>query len=216
MPLIDDTLAGTSGYLEGRAIADVRSLRNIELQRVQMEWDAMTPEQQARVRAAAAARRRAIHQTTTRRLIILLVLFAIMLAVGLVSIAVKTARAADIPPAEFDTPYAGVLVVERIAPEDIKKICSTYVACAISISTTDPAASGRPRRIEFSNTGNRVACIILMAPDWAMERMQPPQNPKEVLRHELGHCNGWPQNHPYKLFTNEGFAVDVEYPPNHQ
>ena len=56
MPIIDDILAGVNGYYEGRAIADVRSLRNIELQKMQMEFDAMTPEQQERVRAAAVAR----------------------------------------------------------------------------------------------------------------------------------------------------------------
>ena len=56
MPIIDDILAGTTGYLEGRAIADVRSLRNIELQRMQMEFDAMSDEQKERVRKAAAER----------------------------------------------------------------------------------------------------------------------------------------------------------------
>ena len=54
MPIVDDILAGTTGYLEGRAIADVRSIRNIELQRMQMEFDAMSDEQKERVRKAAA------------------------------------------------------------------------------------------------------------------------------------------------------------------
>jgi hypothetical protein len=77
---------------------------------------------------------------------------------------------APAPPIEFDGPYKGRLTVTNL--EDygiIRYICKnpTAVACAIHTS------------------GN---CLILLGPGtWSN---------KDVMRHELGHCQGWPADHP--------------------
>ena len=79
MPIVDDILAGVNGYYEGRAIADVRSLRNIELQKMQMEFDAMTDEQKDRVRAAARERARLKQKDDARKGIIFLIFIVIVI-----------------------------------------------------------------------------------------------------------------------------------------
>jgi hypothetical protein len=77
---------------------------------------------------------------------------------------------APIPPVEFDGPYKGRLTVTNL--EDygiIRYICRdhTAVACAIHTPTS---------------------CLILLGPGtWSNKR---------VMQHELGHCSGWPADHP--------------------
>jgi hypothetical protein len=76
---------------------------------------------------------------------------------------------APIPPVEFDGPYKGRLTVTNL--EDygiIRYICKNPTAVACAIHTWGD-------------------CLILLGPGtWSN---------KEVLRHELGHCNGWSNNH---------------------
>ena len=105
MPIIDDILAGTSGYLEGRAIADVRSIRNIELQRMQMEFDAMSDEQKARVREAARRRAREQARRQSRNGIIFLAIVAIVMV--LIAIGSSKGHAGETPMYDKDGRYQG-------------------------------------------------------------------------------------------------------------
>jgi hypothetical protein len=77
---------------------------------------------------------------------------------------------APAPPIEFDGPYKGRLTVTNL--EDygiIRYICKNPTAVACAIHTP----------------GN---CLILLGPGtWSN---------KDVMRHELGHCSGWPADHP--------------------
>jgi hypothetical protein len=83
----------------------------------------------------------------------------------------------SLPPAEYDHPYAGKLTVLK---EDtynfIRHVCrDTVRAIACSYRTYDSA------------TGANISCLIMLGPGtWSDER---------VLRHEIGHCNGWSNNH---------------------
>jgi hypothetical protein len=110
MPIIDDILAGTTGYLEGRAIADVRSLRNIELQRMQMEFDAMSDEQKDRVLKATAARNRGQISPVGR-----LIFFAIFIVIVLFYFSANAANA--------DT------ILRSLSPEVQKSIKETRDNC---------------------------------------------------------------------------------------
>jgi hypothetical protein len=76
---------------------------------------------------------------------------------------------APLPPVEFDVPYKGRLTVTNL--EDygiIRYICKNPTAVACAVHTWGD-------------------CLILLGPGtWSNGR---------VMRHELGHCNGWSNNH---------------------
>jgi hypothetical protein len=82
-----------------------------------------------------------------------------------------------LPPAEYDHEYTGKLTVLK---EDdytfIRYVCrNTANAIACSYRTYD-LISGAP-----------ISCLIMLGPGtWTDER---------VMRHELGHCNGWSNKH---------------------
>lgn len=83
-----------------------------------------------------------------------------------------------LPPPEYDKPYTGKLTIERVeTPEDVKRICNLAkpaLACA------------------FPYDGTR--CRIVIVPD---EFIRATGYTEEiVLRHERGHCGGWPASHP--------------------
>jgi len=83
-----------------------------------------------------------------------------------------------LPPAEYDHPYAGKLVVLK---EDtynfIRHVCrhTTPNAIACSYRTFD------------SVTGQNISCLIMLGPDV--------HENEQVLQHEIGHCNGWSNDH---------------------
>ena len=84
-----------------------------------------------------------------------------------------------LPPIEFDRPYTGYLTL-RIAKdiEEVKLLCDLPVARALACS--------------FGRGADRCAIVILPA----AELLRLGWNPWHVLRHELGHCNGWRADHP--------------------
>jgi len=90
-----------------------------------------------------------------------------------------------LPPVEYDKPYTGELEIVRIATEEeIYNICkgSSRAACAAWGGAGKPAAK----------------CIIFMLPDKQLKAMHHGPGDALSLRHELGHCNGWPGDHPNK------------------
>jgi hypothetical protein len=82
-----------------------------------------------------------------------------------------------LPPAEFDHPYEGKLVILK---EDnyvfLRHVCtSTVNAIACSYRTFD------------SITGQTLSCLIMLGPGT--------HDDPRVLQHEMGHCNGWSNDH---------------------
>jgi hypothetical protein len=82
-----------------------------------------------------------------------------------------------LPPLEFDHPYTGKLTV--LKQDDyllIRELCRnvpTAIACSYRVYDI---ASGKP-----------ISCLIMLGPGtWEDER---------VMQHEVGHCNGWSNNH---------------------
>src|SRR3989442_7646776 len=85
-----------------------------------------------------------------------------------------------LPPAEFDKPYTGKLIIRRFeTEEEIERICkgSAKYACAARV------ADGS-------------ACYLFVGNDNVLKRNHVPY--EFMLRHELGHCNGWTKDHERK------------------
>jgi hypothetical protein len=82
----------------------------------------------------------------------------------------------SIPPVEFDGTYRGKLTISKMDDFSvIQYICKSPNAVACAVHTA-------------SN------CLILLGPGtW---------NRADVLRHEMGHCWGWPGDHPGARYEN--------------
>ena len=86
----------------------------------------------------------------------------------------------ELPPAKYDHPFEGVVRVDR--------------------DMHDCKEDMGPNKARLACTTGRVAyhdvphCIIHMLPD---EELRARGFTSEmILRHEVGHCNGWPEDHP--------------------
>jgi hypothetical protein len=101
----------------------------------------------------------------------------------------------DLPPEQYDVPYTGILMIQRLPIEQIHKVCisNQKMACAMVVSTYPEANAGKGGW-QISMNGNRAVCLIIMPPDDYIWKRR--QDPKDTIRHELGHCNGWPSDHP--------------------
>jgi hypothetical protein len=83
-----------------------------------------------------------------------------------------------LPPVEFDHPYQGVLTIKIIATlDELRDICPGRMPVACSERARDGSS-----------------CTIWRLPDWQIETQH--DEPVAVLmRHEIGHCNGWGDDH---------------------
>lgn len=82
-----------------------------------------------------------------------------------------------LPPVKFDRPYEGQLTIVKFKDYSLlRTICHkdiTVDAIACTLFTYDNSTNG--------------SCLIMLGPKaWNDERL---------LRHEIGHCNGWPNDH---------------------
>jgi len=84
-----------------------------------------------------------------------------------------------IPPVEFDHPYRGDFVILRLKDQaEIRANCGP---------TTLPYHLGCGQR---ATSG---ICVMILATDEFIRSKG--WSPEIVLRHEIGHCNGWPADH---------------------
>lgn len=89
-------------------------------------------------------------------------------------------RRCILPPAEYDKPYTGRLILETVPnQEELAKFCGKAYIPGLTLGCSQRRAD---------------SCKIVLVPDaiitmngWTRALM---------LRHELGHCNGWPGDHP--------------------
>ena len=88
------------------------------------------------------------------------------------------------PPRKYDFPFPGPTVITRMGnPQELRQLCLSkdYVAaCARAISYT---------------------CQIWILTDEWLKRIG--KNYDRVLRHEIGHCNGWPGDHAGGRLTEQ-------------
>lgn len=85
------------------------------------------------------------------------------------------------PPARYDGPYTGT-VVKRYMPQwDILKEC-THLGGDYH---------GRKNLRGCAKRIRKDFCIVVIS-----IKTYKKATPSAILRHELGHCKGWPGNHP--------------------
>ena len=86
----------------------------------------------------------------------------------------------DLPPVRYDHPYPSV-IVRHVSPSEIARLCGGPSPALAWVSE-----AGGCQDWEGST------CIIYirspLPPRYKGERF--------VIRHETGHCNGWPADHP--------------------
>lgn len=75
------------------------------------------------------------------------------------------------PPLRFDHPYAGEVVIRRVSIQEVRSSCFGGDAWACAI----PGIG---------------ACSVYIYDRLGKKRTT------RIIRHETGHCNGWPWNHP--------------------
>lgn len=83
------------------------------------------------------------------------------------------------PPARFDHPYHGHLIVHRLPQSEIVRLCRAMHM---------PGAGMNQHGCSHRDIG---WCEV-----WIIDKTFIRATPQAVLRHEIGHCNGWPANHP--------------------
>ena len=83
------------------------------------------------------------------------------------------------PPEEYDYLFDGKLIVERTTDQNQMRLNCLYSPFKYLIACAKRTADG--------------GCYILMMDnDFTRKAGMPPEI---VLRHEMGHCNGWPPDH---------------------
>lgn len=93
------------------------------------------------------------------------------------------------PPPEFDRPYTGKLEKRyRPQPEVFKECSRIMLENNGSTRGAYPGMRGCSTQFE-----NYTSCIIILIdkPFVVPDRPQVVITPEAVLRHEIGHCNGW-------------------------
>lgn len=89
------------------------------------------------------------------------------------------------PPARFDHAYPGKLTVIRLPQKQVVAACAKLFAQYKVAATSSLVQRG------CSAVTSATSCtVVLIDKPFALA------TPKAVLRHELGHCNGWPASHP--------------------
>jgi hypothetical protein len=106
--------------------------------------------------------------------------------------AYATGKGDTLPPAEFDKPFTDELHIVRVP--NMKEMGAT---CK---ETSKFACATRPKNVTY--------CVMFLLPEKQIKARG--QNALAfILRHELGHCNGWPGDHP------NGRNVTKEYQNGH-
>ena len=86
-----------------------------------------------------------------------------------------------VPPAEFDHPYQGRLIIQRFSDQkELRGQCS-YSPFPFLLGCAHLASDGR-------------SCRIVMMDDEFVAKLG--YTTEQVFRHENAHCRGWPGDHP--------------------
>lgn len=97
------------------------------------------------------------------------------------TVPVRPAAKMILPPEQYDHFYDGDLTI-KIVPD----LVSLNAACSI-----DPDKQPNVLACAWHNAKS---CVIYMVDDRVMREKG--WNTGILLRHEIGHCNGWPGDHP--------------------
>ncbi|TAX57108.1 hypothetical protein ELI01_18685 [Rhizobium leguminosarum] len=88
------------------------------------------------------------------------------------------------PPARFDHAYSGKLSLTKLPQAKLQKACQQLFAKYGLKDTTSFQQHGCAKAFPDS-------CIVI-----TIDKTYMGATPAAVLRHEVGHCNGWAADHP--------------------
>jgi hypothetical protein len=126
------------------------------------------------------SRRAAAGATEMKTPILPLIGLIVLFIIGIVHCAKAQPPGKFLPPEEFDHPYEGKLHVIRVySQDDVRRLCPR---------TTFNESYALACMTLFTNH-----CRITIAADDVIQAAG--FEPDLVMRHEIGHCNGWPPDH---------------------
>ena len=82
------------------------------------------------------------------------------------------------PPEAYSGPYTGQLTVIRVPQPEVVALCSELIEGVTSKQKGCAVWRGN-------------SCLVVI-----IDKIFMGSRPVDVLRHEIGHCNGWPEDHP--------------------
>lgn len=88
------------------------------------------------------------------------------------------------PPAQYAHAYTGHLTLFQVPQDQVVTLCRQLFEGNGSDILTTPTQKGCAWQVPGS------CVVITISQDFRGVQ------PEDVLRHELGHCNGWPPDHP--------------------
>jgi hypothetical protein len=113
----------------------------------------------------------------------------------------------SLPPPQYDKPYAGELIIWRVnLPKTLREICHTLNFPKLGGVDMAFACAKAP----VSQTPPYPFCHIFIVSDEILYRWRIKLS--VLLRHEIGHCNGWPGDHPNSRKVSMHENVDVNVP----
>lgn len=89
------------------------------------------------------------------------------------------------PPARFDHPYKGEILVRQLPQDKVFEACRVL----FNIYGIEAAAYAEQRGCAILTSSH--SCLIV-----TIDKPYMGTTPEAVLRHENGHCTGWPASHP--------------------
>lgn len=89
------------------------------------------------------------------------------------------------PPKRFDHAYSGNLTVRYLPQKQVIKACKKLFAKYNIVAETTLRQHG------CAAITSDTSCTVIV-----INKMFALATPKAVVRHEVGHCNGWPADHP--------------------
>ena len=109
---------------------------------------------------------------------------------------------ASMPPAKYDVPYTGTLTIWISSPEAITQACRTPEGKRTSYSSCAAFTKDTCDINVLKNIVDGKPFTIVDAKGEFLGK----ENLAFALRHEIAHCNGWPQSHA------EGQLLDTQTP----
>ncbi len=90
------------------------------------------------------------------------------------------------PPTRYAQPFKGRVLVYPLSSWDIISRCGMAYACT-------PIGGDRPSRMKTVKT---CSIVVMKVGSSVFGKVIDKQSYNNLVRHEKGHCNGWPANHP--------------------
>lgn len=93
------------------------------------------------------------------------------------------------PPARYAGAYDGKLIEWRLPRDQVARECARLAKVYFNVEKAQSPQS-RGCAFRWNRNGQKTCHIIYIDKPFGLS------TPQAVRQHEIGHCNGWPSNHP--------------------